>query len=138
MSQENIFLVWIFPSFIDSSEIKISNDSRSQIQIFLNVNHSTFFAYRQTDMFHFIYFNCFFDINRFNLVVESKILIPLDDAIKMSFGPNRPKNKSNQTLSIWYHLKDNLIFKYFSLTLRCVKMIFVRYITYIVFHPGVI
>ena len=42
------FFLWIFPSYIDLSKIKISNGSLSQIQVFSNVNNSPFFTHRQT------------------------------------------------------------------------------------------
>ena len=53
MSQGSPFLVWIFPSFINSSEIKISNGSSSQIQIYSKVNNSTFLTHRQIDRLPF-------------------------------------------------------------------------------------
>ena len=50
---ENIFLVWIFPSFINSFETDIhqkkKKDSSSEIQIFSHANNSKFSTHRQTN-----------------------------------------------------------------------------------------
>ena len=39
--------MWIFPSFIDCSKVKVSNGSSSQIQIFSDVKNSVFFTCSQ-------------------------------------------------------------------------------------------